>query len=103
MTDHIETRRDTWNIKVPTIKREGVAVDLTGAKMWFTVKKRVDDLDPGVVQVTEVSSGSGVIAITVAGSTATITVNASATNIAARDYRWDLQLKEANGVTRKRC
>ncbi len=99
MTDHIVRGRDTWQFRVPTIKREGANVDLTGAKMWFTVKKRFDAPDPGVVQVTEVSSGSGQIVITVAGSTAVITVNASATGIAARDYLWDLQLKESNGVT----
>ena len=99
MSNHTFIRRDSWKLRVPAIKREDDNVNLTGASMWFTVKKRFADADPGEIQVTDGGSASGNIEITIVGSTALITVNPVATNIQARDYFYDIQLKEADGTT----
>lgn len=94
-------RGDTWLIDVGTIKRRGTkltAGQLAGAQMWFTVKSDPTAADPGDVQVTEVSSASGVITIDTATATAVIRVNSSATALAVGTYAYDVQLLESDGT-----
>ena len=90
-------RGDSWGFKIDTIKRDRVAVDLTGATAKFTIKNKPTDADPGLVQVTTTSSASGVIVLAT-GADGSITITDAVTpSLPVGRYRWDLEIIEADG------
>lgn len=93
-------RGDSWAFDVGPIERKGVkltAGEMSGAQMWFTLKIDPTDPDPGVIQVTHVSSASGQIVIDAATATAVVNIDKSVTAIAVGVYEYDVQLLEASG------
>lgn len=96
-------RGDTkkWTI---TIARNGVAVDLTGAYLWFTAKNSVSDTDDQalVALVSAVPNMQGSIVISTPASlgTAIMTFNPAATDFITPpvNLQYDVQLEEADGT-----
>jgi hypothetical protein len=89
------TRGDTppWDLVVTDA--DGAPFDLTGWTIYFTAKRRVDDTDPGVFQL---STTAGTISITnAAQGEATIRPLRASTNGLADEPTlfWDVQLSRA--------
>lgn len=96
-------RGDTkkWTI---TIARNGVAVDLTGAYIWFTAKNSTDDTDDQalIALVSKVPNMQGSIVISAPASLgiAIMTFNPVATEFVNPpvNLQYDIQLEEADGT-----
>ena len=69
-------------------------IDLTGALLWFTVKKKRSDVDPGVLQKTV---GSGILITDALQGEFKIEVAPSDTASLNGRFYWDLQLKNTIG------
>lgn len=99
-------RGDTITLKIkvrqpPDISPSGAMQDLTGCKLYATLKLSTDDADPGLGQVT--SPASGIVIDTPATlGTATATFPASVTDglSTPTEVFWDVQLKDAAGQIR---
>ena len=83
---------------------DGDAYNLTGATLWFTVKRRKSDADTSAIaQLYWISGGasSGITVATPATGIAAIRIAAADTDeITQAAHSWDLQLKDAAGVVR---
>ena len=83
---------------------DGDAYNLTGATLWFTVKRRKSDADASAIAQLYWIDGGASSGITVAtpatGIAAVRIVAASTTAIVQAAHFWDLQLKDAAGVVR---
>lgn len=97
-------RSDTWRLYLE-VTRNGVAVDLTGAKLWFTAKVALSDADPGVFQLDTatgaVAAGEILIESPAANGKVTVKLNTAATSSvpdAGVTWFYDVQLKESTGV-----
>jgi hypothetical protein len=96
-------RGDTkkWTI---TIARNGVAVDLTGAYIWFTAKNSVKDEDDKslIALVSKVPNMQGSIVVSSPATLgiATMTINPAATDFITPpvNLQYDVQLEEADGT-----
>jgi hypothetical protein len=80
-----------------TIKRGTVAVNLTGASLWFTAKTGVAQADPGVFQKT---IGSGIVVTDAAGGLAQVTIAPADTSglTVPTTLLYDIQLLESTGT-----
>lgn len=80
------------------VKRSGVAVNLTGATLWFTAKRLISDIDANAVIAK--TSGSGIVVLSAVDGTYRVDLlpadTASLTKTTQLYY--DVQLKESNGV-----
>jgi len=72
-------------------------VDLTGAEIWFTIKRYFTDADPGIVQLTV---GSGIVVAVPSSGLATATVPNTTTPpiVSPASLVYDVKLKEADGT-----
>lgn len=97
-------RSDTWRLYLECT-RNGVALDLTGAKLWFTAKAALSDADPGVFQLDTatgaVAAGEILIESPASNGKVTVKLNTAATSAvpdAGVTWFYDVQLKESTGV-----
>lgn len=90
-------RGDTIDLEVP-ILRDDVAVDLTGADIWFTAKRRLTDADADAVA--QKSIGSGIVVVgDAADGTVLVTLDPADTDSLTKQtvLTCDIQLVEADG------
>lgn len=82
-------------IVVDRVTRE--AMDITGWQFWFTVKK--DNANEDVDAVIQKIVGEGIEIVEASIGKALVTVNPEdrALVTAARNYKWDIQAKDAAG------
>jgi hypothetical protein len=96
-------RGDTkkWTI---TVARNGVAVNLTGAYLWFTAKNSTDDSDDqaiiAVVSALQNSQGKIVLESPLSAGIATLWFFPPATDFlhAPENLQYDIQMQEADGT-----
>lgn len=86
------TRRDDVVFEITFTDVDGEPIDLTGATVFFTVKKRLSDVDADAVIEKEITvfdaPETGV---------AELALDTDDTNIVATSYFYDIQLKDTNG------
>lgn len=72
-------------------------VDLTGASLWFTVKRNRSDSDPGLFQKT---LGNGIFIMDLANGVAYVEIPPADTISLSTSLRyvWDFQVRNAAGV-----
>lgn len=88
-------RGDTY-VESWAITLNGSAVDLTGGKLYFTLKSGYAVADPGSLQLT--SPSSGITIDNAAGGLATMTITATQTAaLTPGAYVYDIQFKDSNG------
>lgn len=98
-------RSDTWRLYLEC-SRNGVVLDLTGAKLWFTAKVALSDADAAaVIQLDTatgaVANGEILIESPAANGKVTVKLNTAATSAvpdAGVTWFYDIQLKESTGV-----
>lgn len=85
-------RGDSTTIETTFTNDDGSVIDLTGATVYFTVKKKQGDVDDDALikkdVTTHVDAANGVTAIE---------LTASDTDIEVGEHVWDLQIKYVNG------
>jgi hypothetical protein len=98
MADFKMKRGDTKVFDYAVVDEDGVAVDLTGGKVWFSAKKKSTDTDANAVIA--ISSATAAVTITAGtGGTGVITIPSTATTsltVPTLLY-YDLQAKTATG------
>lgn len=93
--DFTIVRGDTWT-ETWVFSVGGVATDITGGKIYFTMKNAVTDADPGVLQLTSPSSGITIDSAAAGQCTFTITP-AQSELFAPATYYYDIQYKDSAG------
>jgi hypothetical protein len=100
------TPGDDFVYTAPILDTAGVAYSLTGATLWFTVKRRLDN-DPtdadAIAKLYWVSGGasSGITVATPSTGVAVIRLTPTQTDdFVQAAYHWDLQLQDTGGVRR---
>jgi hypothetical protein len=91
-------RGDTVAITI-TVTLAGVAVDLTGASVWFTAKRHLTDADASAVF--QLTVGAGIVLTNAAGGVATATIlPAHTSGLTGESTRlhFDVQVKPAAGT-----
>lgn len=90
------------DIKV-TVTQDGVAVNLTGCKLIFTVKNAPASQLDAAALLQKTSPSGGIVITSAAGGLATISIAASDTvSVSApANYQWDLRIIEAGGKARE--
>ena len=74
----------------------GDPLDITGGKLWFTVKTNYIQTDPGELQLT--SPSSGLVLTSAADGEVTMTItNTQSAALTAQTYVYDIQFKDVNG------
>ena len=86
-------RGDTKSINLTVTDDDGVAVDLTGAEVWLTLKSAVTEADPGVLQKKVTSHTTPL-----EGKTSITIDPADTDSVSPDDYLYDIQLKQAAGT-----
>lgn len=75
----------------------GSAVDITGGKLYLTIKNAQNDADPGVLQLT--SPSSGITIDDAAAGEVTLTITATQSDaLTPLDYFYDIQYKDSAGL-----
>ncbi len=93
------TRGDTKRFDLTvTDELTGAAIDLTGATMWFTVKRSRSE--PDSVKQFQKTTSDGITIASGSSGTATLIIAPadSASMDPARLYVWDLQIKSSTGA-----
>lgn len=97
-------RGDTIKLTTQILGANGAPLDLTGAKVWWTMKRSFSDLDASAIaQVTTVSStppGGGITVTNAAEGRIAIKCPAEATSeltAATHEFVYDIQVKDAVG------
>lgn len=85
-------RGDDTTITVTFKDSDGVAIDITGATVFFTVKSDIKDVDGSALISKDITSHSD----PVNGITEVVLTNAD-TTIDTGTHLWDLQIKYTNG------
>ena len=87
-------RGDSKTIEKTLTDEDGVIVDLTGAELRFSVKKDrfLDDTD---ALISKSSPSSGITITDATGGKFKVLVDAADTDLEAREYEYDIQLKDA--------
>ena len=79
---------------------QGIPINITGFRIWFTMKKQVEDADPGVTQLDNLALG-GVLITTPINGQYQVTIPTLATR-GMQDGQWsllyDVQVKDAGGA-----
>jgi hypothetical protein len=93
MSSLICRRGDTWKLEATFALAAGT---IAGAKLWFTIKKRDTDPDPGLLQLASDGVAPGIV---IADAThATVTISAAQSSLLPVGPWWfDLQIKLPNG------
>lgn len=85
-------KRDDSDFELTFTDVDGEAIDLTGATVFFTVKRNKTDADADAVIAKSITSfddpETGV---------AILQLSKTETNISPRSYYFDIQLKQSNG------
>lgn len=90
---------DTIPLQI-TLSRNGVAIDLTGATLWFTAKDDLDDLDAAAV-FQKKTGGLGIAITDAVNGRATVTIAPADTASLANEpqtLECDIQLLEVDGT-----
>ena len=99
---NLEAKRGDLETYTLTLKdAAGAALDLTGASLWFTVKRGISDADASAVF--QKTLGTGIVVAAPLTGVAVITVlaaNTAALGDAAVTLLYDVQVKLADGSTK---
>jgi hypothetical protein len=96
MSDNNLTVRkgEQYNIHCTIRDKTEALVDLTGASVWFTVKERRTDADPGVLQLTV---GSGITLANQVTNKGELDIKILTTHFASvvldKEYTYDVKVK----------
>ena len=91
MTQINITKGDTHERDL-TFTRNGVAIDITLSKIWFTIKRNKGDADPGILQVT--SDGAEITKPSPLAGQARVKLSPAQTDLLTETvYDWDVQLR----------
>lgn len=85
-------RRDDVSFELTFTDVDDAAINLTGATVFFTVKRKVTDVDADALIEKSITVFSAPLT-----GVALLTLSAAETNIAAGQYFFDIQLKTAAG------
>lgn len=85
-------RRDDVAYDITFVDVDGDPINLTGATVFFTVKRKLTDVDADAVIEKEIT-----VFTTPLLGVATLNLTNSETNIAPGDYFFDIQLKTVDG------
>jgi hypothetical protein len=80
-------------------RREGIAVDLTGAVLWFTAKRSARDPDSSAVLAKDTVGGGVAVVDAVAGSFRVVLSEADTGGVPVGRYAYSIKLLEADGTT----
>lgn len=102
MPDLMVVQGETYVFDVHAVRDE-VPVDLTGAKVWFTMKKNRRDVDASALVQHDSSDSSQQVRIinAVSGVIRVKLVPTDTVNLAPSYYPYDVQVKEADGTVTK--
>lgn len=89
-------RGDSKTIEKTLTDSDGVVVDLTGAELKFSVKKDRFLADTDAL-ISKSSPSSGITIVDAAAGEFKVEVDAADTDLEARDYEYDIQIKETGG------
>jgi len=90
-------RGDTYRERFVVTDLLGVPIDLTGAKLYYTIKTNYEQPDPGVLQLT--SPTSGITIVDAPNGVAELTITASQTDVLQpMSYLYDMQIKLQDGT-----
>lgn len=93
------TRGDDRIIDITVTDKDGVAVNLTGVSLWFTVKTFLTDVDDS--SIIRKTLGSGITVVSAPAGTAKIAIDAADTRDwpgkRGQTFFWDLQGKDNTG------
>lgn len=93
------TRGDSRTLSITVLDSDGSAADLTGASIWWTAKRDINDADADAIISKTV--GSGITVTNAAGGLATVTIAPDDWTDAEdsdKHYVWDLQVKSDTGT-----
>jgi len=76
-----------------TFKRDGVAIDITGYTIRFTVKREKTDSDSDAVITKDVTSHTNA-----AGGESAVDLSSAETNVPEGSYCYDIQTTDAGGA-----
>jgi hypothetical protein len=96
----ITVRRGDDHRRDLTVRQpNGTPYDLTGTTLWFTLKERAEDADPGVFQH-KTGVGTALVVTNAPGGLAAhrMTAAETAALLVGKAYRYDYQLKAADGT-----
>ncbi len=87
---------DTFDEVNFEIKKDGVAVNLTGATIKMQLRKNANDVTPALALTSESSAG-----LTITGATlGKFKINQQIINIEVANYQYDIQITFADGVVK---
>jgi hypothetical protein len=102
MGDYSMYRGDSFRLRLQVVDDQGVAVDLTGAKAWATLKRNMTELDPqGISQVVSNGTSPGITFPTITAGILELTFPPSCTYYLPDDpvtLFYDVQVRLANGI-----
>lgn len=87
---------DTFDAVNFEIKKDGVAIDLTGATIKMQLRKNANDVSPAL-SLTSVSSAGITITSATLGQ---FSINQQIINIEVGNYQYDIQITLASGVVK---
>lgn len=85
-------RGDSYNRAIECTTEDDVVVDITGKTIYFTVKKNLEDADPGVLQINWNTHTNPTLGLT------TFNLTSAQTNIIKGEYVFDFQIEDATGA-----
>jgi|SRR6478609_8294558 len=90
---HGDTYEETWTLK----QADGVTpYNLSGAKVWMTVKTAYSVADPGSLQIS--SPASGIVFTDIPNGVINMTITAAqSAALAVQTYVYDIQIKDVAG------
>lgn len=95
------TRGEHMTIALPAVvDDQKVAIDLTGAKVWFTVKNRVEDTSPAISKRNTLAGGADtevLIVTPLEGLVEIYLIPTDTTNLTATTYIADVWVELASG------
>jgi len=88
-----DTYKENWVIK----DESGTPINITGGKLYFTLKNSVSDPDPGALQLTS-ATGEGITITDAPNGAATMTMTSAQTAaLNVQTYYYDIQYKSSSG------
>lgn len=97
---NLATTRGDSTIFYVTCTEDGAAVDLTGCKLWFTVKRNLSDLDVDAIIRRTTDTAMGIVVATPQTGIAVITLDPvqTVTLLRAETLFWDIQVRTFAGL-----
>lgn len=102
MGDYAMYRGDSFKLKLQVVDDQGAAVDLTGAKVWATLKRNMTELDPqGIAQVFSNGTSPGITFPQITAGIVLVTFPPACTYYLPDDpviLYYDVQVRLADGT-----